>query len=193
MRHPQPIKPPLWLNSLKRRVAKLDTAEDWLRLLVPLRGALWAYELIKVDTSEGVAVVTPSGNVGQVCGPYDHFLVNLSAPDGVLTEEFRSWLKLKRLEVPPPIAKRGPAALNGQFGEDQFRKWRDRRIVEYGALLIWRERLPKATRKLVTKTLIGEWTECYESNDRKRTWDALESALAGLPALAAQVGATKSH
>lgn len=190
---PSPVKPPLWLNGLKRRVRKLDSARDWLRVLTRLRKRMIKNGLIPdVPMGEAVAVMTRAGDVGQVGGPFDLFLVNLSAPDAVLVNQFKQWLAAKRLEVPSLVVRRGPAALNGRFGEDQFRNWRKLRIVEYGALMIWRERLPDAERDLVTLTLIGEWTKRYGSNDRKRTLDALKSALASLPALAAQAGVEMS-
>jgi hypothetical protein len=185
--------PPRWLKTLKRRVAKLDTARDWLRVLLRLQRWMLASGLIaEAPMGAAVAIMTRAGDVGQVGGPYDTFIINLSAPDAVLVEQFKQRLKELRRKVPSSVAKRGPAALNADFGEDQFRKWRDLRIVEFYALLIWRERQPVEKRKLVTLTLIGEWTERYGSNDQKRTRDALKGALAQLPALAAQAGAELS-
>lgn len=192
-RRPQPAEPPRWLNSLRRRVEKLDTARDWLRVLLQLQRWMIAHELIpEVPMGEAVAVMTRAGDVGQVGGPSATFIVNLSAPDGVLRKDFKKWLKAKRRQVPALVRKRGPDAQDSDFGQVQFNTWRELRIVEYGALLVWRERLPDAKRRLVTKTLIGEWIERYGSNDRKRTLDALKDAMKKLPALAAQAGAEMS-
>ncbi len=191
---PRPeTEPPRWLNRLRERVASLETAYDWLQELIRLRKWAERYKPDLLDPNQAaIAVVTPSGDVGQVGGPFDWFLANLSAPDGVLREQFDRWLAEKRRDVPSPVRRRGPAAQADVFGVDQFRNWRDLRIVEYGALLIWRERLPTAKRRRMTLTLIGEWTGRYGSNDRKRTKDALKGALARLPALAAQAGADRN-
>lgn len=187
------LKPPRWLKILSDYVGTFQTARDWLRIFLKLRRRMVIYELIEgVPLTEAFAVMTRAGEVGYIGGPHDRFLANLGAPDAVLKKQFDNWLAKKRREFPAPVAKRGPAALNGQFGTAQFRNWRDLRIVEYAALLVWRARLPEAKRKLVTLTVIGAWTERHGSNDRKRTFDALKDAMAKLPALAAQAGVEMS-
>lgn len=192
-RPPKPIEPPRWLPLLEKRVASLRTAHDWLYSLTKLQIRLERYDIIPADDKKARAVVTPNRNVGQVGGPYDYFLVNLSAPDGVLQSEFKNWLEEQRRKVPALIKNRGPNVMAATFGSTEFTNWRDLKIIEYGSLLVWRKWSSVQKNKKVPEATIGLWTTRLGSNDRKRTLDCLKKVLGSLPALAAQAGAELSR
>jgi hypothetical protein len=111
-------------------------------------------------------------------------LINLSAPDGVIRDEFEKALRAAREKYPSPVLKRGPQALNASFGEQKFSTWKSHKILQLADLLAW-----KARKKInVSEAELGSWL----GFDKKKTELAkklLYDELRSIPALAAQIAA----
>ncbi len=121
--------------------------------------------------------------------------VHLDAPDGVIMEQFADALRRARERYPAPVAKRGKNALKARFTEKTCRVWRENRIVQLCELLVWRKIFLREDEvKDYPNHVLGGWLE-FDEKKTSLAIDRLESALASIPALAAQVDdeATKNN
>ena len=64
--------------------------------------------------------------------------VDLSAPDGVIIDEFKKWLTEKRQTTGVPVKKRGrPNISNRVFDQSDFNSWIDGKIIQIFDLYFW--------------------------------------------------------
>lgn len=120
--------------------------------------------------------------------------VHLDAPDGVIMEQFADALRKARERYPAPVANTGKNALKARFTEKMCRVWRENRIVQLCKLLVWRKGLNEDEAEKYPNWMLGEWLK-FDAKKTSLAIDRLESALASIPALAAQVDdeATKQN
>ena len=172
-----------WRDALLRADEKLDPSrpakrEEWRDIIGPEIDQLHSGYIPPRIVQLLEEPITPH--------PFElpALLINLSAPDGVIRDEFEKALRAARENYPSLVLKRGPQALNASFGEQKFSTWKSHKILQLADLLAW-----KAREKInVSEAELGSWL----GFDKKKTELAkklLYDALRSIPALAAQIAA----
>lgn len=117
-------------------------------------------------------------------------VVNISAPDEVISEQFRRGLIDARKQFPVPFNKKSGKQTkpNSLIGDDTFESWIKAKIVPFADLLAWRATLDQRDQKATTRILMCEWL--FEDQDKVKIHaveDKLKEAIRALPYIAAQL------
>jgi hypothetical protein len=111
-------------------------------------------------------------------------MINLSAPDAVIRDEFEKALRAARETYPSPVLKRGPQTLDAFFGEPKFSTWRRYKILQLADLLAWNT----DQESKVSGAQLGRWLN-FSEKETALAKEELFKALDSIKALSAQIAA----
>jgi hypothetical protein len=126
-------------------------------------------------------------SIVHVGGPYASFIVNVNAPDAIITAQFERWREEVRKQIKAPVAKPGQRAPNGIFDDKKFGIWMSVSVVQFVDLLAWRATLAPSKKKEVLKSDLGRWIGRNSSKAVHTTESITKKALACIVSLGAQV------
>jgi hypothetical protein len=118
----------------------------------------------------------------------------LGAPDRTIIEQFKRELRLARDVTPAPVKTRGSTKAPAAIGAMHFNGWIAHRIVQLCDILVWRNGL--TSQEKPTDADIGRRLFPSSRYPRKEVAIAkrtLDSALALIPALSAQIASVTSN